>query len=272
MTIKAQFGILGIYDSLEKTEIRNSDNETVIASFLNTKLPPIQFMTAISVFYQVNLLTGVTVSLMRYSNDQQILTNIAFTAENEVTYFRVKCNGGTVSALPTGYYYYKIVVAHSTPVTYYSDTFNLIDSISGFLYLKLLCSDFSLGRKQEYRVKSTGITYECYFRVHQYNGIEIQNEEDANEEDGEIQSYYTGISIYREFIIEGKERIFKFLLSLRTLLVNGEMDISYGGETYSDVGDSTAELESKSGDFDIVNIRFKFVSANDIITPINTID
>lgn len=259
--IKAQFGMFGAYDSLDKIEVKNTQNEAIIVSFKSTQLPPI------TLFVQTNASTAI-ISLVRYSDNATIAASLTNTVTDYGNYIRIKYAGETVGKKDEAYYYYKIVCGSET---FYTDAFLLKDDVTGLFGVKVTCSDFSIGRKQEYEVDTTNTAYECYIRLFGYNGIEMQNEEDANEEDGEIKPYYTGISMYREFILEAREYIYKFLLSLRTLLVNGSLEVYYGGDTFYDVGDVTTELESASGDFDIVNIRFKFVANNDILTPINTI-
>ena len=56
--------------------------------------------------------------------------------------------------------------------------------------------------------------------------------------------------------------------SLRTILVNGALTLSYRGNEYS-VIDFSTEVASSSADFDIVYLEIKFVANNDVITPIN---
>jgi hypothetical protein len=257
--IKAQFGILRLYESYDSIHYNHTQNRSAIVSFANNYYPPFHLMVDAGI-------SGTVTLLRHYDNSENQTFELIYA--NMTTYKSFIFNGRTLLNQEEGCYYYRINIGTDV---YYSDVFYWTEDTDGFLKVTVSSSDIAIGRKQEYRVNMTDISYAMYLKVFQYNGIEMQNEEDANESDGEIEPYYTGVSLFHEFVLEGNESIYKFLLSLRTLLVNGAMTAAYYGFNYVDIGDVSTEVESSSGDFDIVNIRLKFVAGNDIITPINII-
>lgn len=264
MSILAQYGTIKFYESKEYVHHEITHNENVMALFQNNKIPAIQL------FIDDESVTTLNISLIRYSDDQVIHIE-GVLVENETNGKRFKFAGKTLeSTNEDGWYYVKL---SSGAIAYYSDVFMWKTStaeLTESIKINVDTSDFAIGRQQEYIFDTTDFEYECYLLIDQYDGIELQNEEDANEENGQIIPYYTGFARMRQFVIKGHESIYEFMVGLRVMKINGVVTISYRGISYV-ANDISVEVNNKSGDFDIVFITLKFVANNDIITPINDI-
>lgn len=261
MAILAQYGTIKFYENRDYVHHEITQNQEIMVVFDKSKVPAFQFMVDDDV-------ASVSISVVRYSSDASVYDTTMATTDM-TTYTRIKYNGTTVSGtIEDGWYYIKIVSGSNT---YYSDVFFWKTSSAEKLeMLKITTStyDFAIGRDQEYRFSTSNQQYECYLLVNQYDGINIQNEEDATEENGQILPYYTGFSRVRQFKIEGHESIYEYLVGLRVMEINGSVTVQFRGNTYS-ARDISVEVENQNGDFDIVFINIKFVANNDIITPIN---
>lgn len=254
--IKAQYGMFKWYEDLEHIHHHITENKNVLITFETNVIPKFQFM--------VDAGTTGTVTLVKEIGGAEITTDdVTITAESD--YVRVHYSGDTLEEQADGWYYLRVDIGESS---YYSDVFNWQSNLDGFIKLDVDSYDFALGSRQEYRYVTTNLNFVCYLELDQYSGVDLSNEEEANERDGQIIPYYSGFSRIRKYDIKGTEYIFNFLSGLRVLGVNGSIEITYRDEVF-DAKDVSAEVTTQSGDFDIVIISLKFVSNNDIITPIN---
>lgn len=254
--IKAQYGILKWYESLEDVHFFNSENEAIMATFYKGNIPSFQFMTDGG--------ASVSLYLIKYNGLTETTLSVNPVLTDETDYIRVKYSGSILTGQDDGWYYLRCDIDGTS---YYSDMFNWDTDVSKYLKITATSYDIHLGDNPKYLYNMDDYTLTGYF-LFEYEGIDLQNEEEANEENGQIIPYYSGFARMRKFSIKGNESIFNFLAGLRVLGINGEITITCGNEMYK-ARDVSVEVSSQSGNFDIVFINLKFVNNSDIITPIN---
>lgn len=259
--IKAQYNILGFYDSVGKRTWNRQDDTGVIKElfrvFIQTnKIPAVALI--------VDAATSATLYLLD-SNDNEVGSALTMTVEEVTGGKALIYTGTTLSGNADGDYSLKIVNGSET---YYSDIFGWTSNseyLADLLKVSAVSSNIRLGTG--YILNLTGFTFECYLN-YEYVGIAPEFQDEIAEKHGAVNVTWGTLIPKHEFKIDGNEYIHRFLMGLRILESNGTVTISTNNNTFT-AKDITAEKDE-----DVVNdiayfIKLLFVDNNEIISVVN---
>jgi len=261
--ILAQYNILGFYDSLEArawNKLMKEGNYEVFRVFLETNHIP-----AIGLI--VNTSTTATIQLLD-ETDSPVGSPLSMTVESQTGYKIIKYLGTVLSGNEDGDYSLKIT---NGAYTYYSDVFGWTsnsDKFSELVKVTATSSNIKLG--QLYVLNLTGFTFECYLNT-EYMGLRPEFKDDVSEKGGATNVLYGNLIPAHEFNIDAAEYIYRFLLGLRILEVNGTVTVTYEGLTYT-ATDNVVEIDEEHIPGMAYQLKLSFVDKNEIVSAINEIN
>lgn len=263
----AQFGILKIHETITNRQWENTGNKYLpIIFFQTTKVPYFEIILASSTdtsscSYRIMDIDGNAIT-----PSQSVLT------ATESSYKKVYFNGGTIPLpIPDGYYYIQISIGS---LVFYTDVFGWTSDSNilnyNLLKVSISASNIFIGKNNAYELSLSSATLECYLNVVNFNNIEPDVQEDADENNGLTVPYYATMAKSFEWLIWGNSYIYEFLLAIRILCINGTGTITYMGISY-EINDSVIEIKETFNGFDTMKISFKIKPSNNILSVKNNV-
>jgi len=260
MSILAQYGILGFYTSKDARawdKLEKDGNPEIFRVFLKTnKVPAVQLIVSVSTSATMQLYTATDVA---------IGSPLTMTVESATGYKRIKYIGTTLEDKDDGDYYLKITNGEET---YYSDVFGWTSNSDYFdelIKISAVSSDIRLGRT--YSMNLTSFTFECYMNAI-YLGLRPEFEDEVAQKDGSNNVLYGNLVPSHEFDLDATEYIYRFLLGLRVLEVNGTVTVTWQGKSYT-ANDIMAEITDEHLAGLMYQVKFSFVDHSEIISVNN---
>ena len=244
------FNILGFYSVKANRQYDRADNKYVIHHFETNKIPAFQLILD-------STITTATYKL--FDVDENEIANGSITVQNDVNeagtnFSRLIQLGTTLSSKEDGFYYIEITYDSTNYI--YSDVFCWETDVSEYLKIVATSANMLLGG---FELNLAGFTYLVYLDANDpVNEYEL--EEEGEEKTFGNEPLFNSRNHVRTFEITGYGATLSFLAGLRTVYSNGEVTLTYGGESIGiyDIENTEKKEESEYGDvFLVMDFRFK---------------
>jgi len=261
MSILAQYNVLGFYTSKtarvwDKIQEDGGNEELFRVFFQTNKIPAIQLIVS----------AGTSATMQLYTVEDVVVGSpLTMTVTDVTSYKRLSYVGTTLTGQSDGDYYLKIT---NGTESYYSDVFGWTadaDKLADLLKISAVSSDIRLG--SSYLMSLSGFTLECYINV-DYLGLQPEFEDEVSSQNGVTRVLYGNLVPKREFSVYGCEYIYRFLLGLRILEVNGTVTITWGGISYT-ANDIMADKAEEHTPELMFQVKLSFVDISEVISVSN---
>lgn len=257
--IQAQNNPLRFYANKLSRQWGNTENERRLVTYpmyldgatYKCKVPPFGLITNST---QSGYISNVVTKVYNCEGTE-VFSSSAYSAQNKGTYTQILFAGADFINDDQGNYEIKVTITSSDNGTeiYYSDFFEWSLYLDDKLKIKVESAKIRLG---DYEYEMVYTIHEFYLDLKPLSS-NTYLKEDANETDAVTLTNSGSSALLRSYLIKANEPIFMFLRTLRILLANGSVKLTYKFIEYQAL-DIVAEIESDLVNADLMNVKIEF--------------